>query len=150
MEKKLKRFLRKLSKQITFIKRMYKSMNKIKELPSSEFIIMQVIWKSNEALSAKQIIDLVLNDNEWSPKTIRTLIGRLVDKDFLSKKRKQDVYMYAPIIDEDIYKRHSTKSLLNKLYDGTLSSLVMNFGTPEELTEEEIKDLKKLLDKIEK
>lgn len=64
-------------------------MNKIKELPSSEFIIMQVFWKCNEALSAKQIIDLLLNDNEWSPKTIRTLIGRLVDKDFLSKKENK-------------------------------------------------------------
>lgn len=62
-------------------------MNKNHEIPASELTVMQVIWANKEGLSANQIIDYLSNDNQWSPKTIRTLINRLVDKNFYQKKK---------------------------------------------------------------
>ncbi|MEK4816623.1 BlaI/MecI/CopY family transcriptional regulator [Macrococcus sp. FSL R5-0951] len=86
-------------------------MNKNHEIPASELTVMQVIWANKEGLSANQIIDYLSNDNQWSPKTIRTLINRLVDKNFLSKEKNSKVYIYKPLVKESSYK----KILLNHL-----------------------------------
>ncbi|ARQ03569.1 MULTISPECIES: BlaI/MecI/CopY family transcriptional regulator [Staphylococcaceae] len=124
-------------------------MNKNHEIPASELTVMQVIWANKEGLSANQIIDYLSNDNQWSPKTIRTLINRLVDKNFLSKEKNSKVYIYKPLVKESSYKKNTTKSFINKLYDGALTNLVMNFAKQEKLTDDEIKKLKTLLEKLD-
>ncbi|PKE07277.1 hypothetical protein CW676_03690 [Macrococcoides caseolyticum] len=128
---------------------MYVNMNKNHEIPASELTVMQVIWANKEGLSANQIIDYLSNDNQWSPKTIRTLINRLVDKNFLSKEKNSKVYIYKPLVKESSYKKNTTKSFINKLYDGALTNLVMNFAKQEKLTDDEIKKLKTLLEKLD-
>ncbi|PKE39183.1 BlaI/MecI/CopY family transcriptional regulator [Macrococcoides caseolyticum] len=47
------------------------------------------------------------------------------------------------------YKKNTTKSFINKLYDGALTNLVMNFAKQEKLTDDEIKKLKTLLEKLD-
>ncbi|QRN48641.1 BlaI/MecI/CopY family transcriptional regulator [Macrococcoides bohemicum] len=124
-------------------------MNKNHEIPASELTVMQVIWANKEGLSANQIIDYLSNDNQWSPKTIRTLINRLVDKNFLLKEKNSKVYVYKPLVKESSYKKNTTNTFLNKLYDGALTNLVMNFAKQEKLTDDEIKKLKTLLEKLD-
>lgn len=128
---------------------MYVNMNKNHEIPASELTVMQVIWANKEGLSANQIIDYLSNDNQWSPKTIRTLINRLVDKNFLLKEKNSKVYVYKPLVKESSYKKNTTNTFLNKLYDGALTNLVMNFAKQEKLTDDEIKKLKTLLEKLD-
>ncbi|WP_157827918.1 BlaI/MecI/CopY family transcriptional regulator [Macrococcoides caseolyticum] len=93
-------------------------MNKNHEIPASELTVMQVIWANKEGLSANQIIDYLSNDNQWSPKTIRTLINRLVDKNFLSKEKNSKVYIYKPLVKESSYNLNCNYKL------ATLTNLV--------------------------
>lgn len=59
------------------------------------------------------------------------------------------MYIYKPLVKESSYKKNTTKSFINKLYDGALTNLVMNFAKQEKLTDDEIKKLKTLLEKLD-
>ena len=54
--------------------------------------------------------------------------------------------MYTPLIKEEDYVEQESSSFLNKFYDGALNSMVVNFLEQDKLTENDINELKKILD----
>jgi BlaI family penicillinase repressor len=56
---------------------MRKRMPKIAE---SEWRVMQVLWEHGP-LTANQMVHRLAGEVKWKPRTIKTLIGRLVKKD---------------------------------------------------------------------
>lgn len=119
----------------------------MKELPKisdSELLIMKVLWKSPN-LTASEIISELSPGSDWSPKTIHTLISRLVKKGAIEANKDAAFYHYYPIVSEEECKGAETKSFLHKFYDGSLNLLVANFLKQEKLSTEEIEELQKIL-----
>ena len=54
--------------------------------------------------------------------------------------------MYFPLVTEDEYRVFANKSLLNKLYNGSLSLMMSAFIKNMNLSKTDIEQLKKLLD----
>lgn len=114
-------------------------------ISEAELEVMKVLWKLNEGTSA-QIIDLLKDNSEWKPKTIQTLITRLVSKEFINvDKRNKKSYIYSPNIQEYEYKSYASKSFLEKLYSGSINKMVLSFVKEKKLSKEEIEELKNIL-----
>ena len=110
---------------------------------------MKVIWE-NFPISTNEIIEKFENKSEWSPKTIQTLISRLVKKGIITYEKQSRVYIYTPLISENEYINQESKSFLDKFYNGTINSMVLNFIEEDALSDEDIDELKKILDKSKK
>jgi BlaI family penicillinase repressor len=107
---------------------------------------MKILWELNEATST-QIVDKLLEVSDWKPKTIHTLITRLVSKEAVkAEKIDGKSYMYSPNISEEEYKKYANKSFLQKLYKGSLNLMLASFIKEQKLSKEEIDELKKMLD----
>lgn len=118
-------------------------MNQITE---SELEVMKVLWKLNSATSA-QIIESLENNSDWKPKTIQTLITRLVTKEAIEvDKSNKKSYIYYPKISEEQYKNYANESFLKKLYNGSINLMLSSFIKDKKLSKEDIDDLKKLLE----
>ena len=62
--------------------------NQLPKISEAELEIMKVLW-SNSPQTANEIIEELEDAMDWKPKTIRTLINRLVQKkQFLTTKIK--------------------------------------------------------------
>ena len=75
----------------------------MKELPKisdAEWKVMKVLW-SKSPIPSNDVIQTLENHMEWSPKTIRTLINRLVQKNAIGVNTEGKVYTYFPIVQED-------------------------------------------------
>lgn len=48
-------------------------------ISEAEWEVMRVIW-ARKQLKSSDIIDILQEKFQWSPSTIKTLLGRLVDK----------------------------------------------------------------------
>ena len=107
-------------------------------ISESELEVMKVLWKVKEATSA-EIIENLKDKSEWKPKTIQTLITRLVSKDFIK------AYIYSPNISEHEYKNYASKSYLEKLYNGSINKMVLSFVKDNKLSKAEIEELKDIL-----
>ena len=114
------------------------------KIADTEWQIMNILW-SESPLTAAEIIKIVLKNNEWSPKTIHTLISRLLKKGAIKITKDTPVYHYAPDIAQEELRNLETKSFIEKIYKGSLALMLSTFIQEENLTPKEVEDLEKIL-----
>ena len=114
-------------------------------ISEAEYQVMKLIW-DKAPVSTKEVTEILTVESSWKPKTIQTLLSRLVKKGAIGYKKEGRVFMYTPLIKEEDYVEQESSSFLNKFYDGALNSMVVNFLEQDKLTENDINELKKILD----
>ena len=121
-------------------------MNKLPTISEAEYEVMKVIW-AHAPISTNEVVSKVLETSTWSSKTIQSLLARLVKKGALEYKKQSRVYVYTPLVKEEEYLEKESTSFLNRFYNGTLNSMVVNFLSQNKLTKEDITELRNILDK---
>lgn len=119
-------------------------MNNIPQISDSEWKIMSILW-ADSPLSANEVMKKVAMD--WKPTTVKTLLSRLVKKEAVGFKESNRTYLYYPLVNEETCIKAESKTFLERVYGGGLKAMFANFLEMERLTEEEIDELKKMLDK---
>lgn len=121
-------------------------MKTLPKISEAEFEVMKVIWK-NAPISTNEITEELTKTTSWKPKTIQTMIKRLVTKGALSYEKKSRVFVYTPLIEENEYIDQKSRSFLNRYYNGDLSALFSSYMEDDSLSESEIATLRELLQK---
>ena len=83
-------------------------MNDMPKISEAEYEIMKAVWK-NAPISTNEVVELFEGGN-WSPKTVQTLLARLVKKGALGYEKRGRVFVYSPLIDEEEYRREESSS----------------------------------------
>lgn len=120
-------------------------MNDMPKISEAEYEIMKAVWK-NAPISTNEVVELFEGGN-WSPKTVQTLLARLVKKGALGYEKRGRVFVYLPLIDEEEYRREESSSFLKKFYNGALNSMVLNFIDGDKLSPDDIDELTRILEK---
>ncbi len=119
-------------------------MKEMPQISDSEWKVMNVLW-TESPVTANQVMDKVAMD--WKPTTVKTLLSRLVKKEAVGFKENNRTYLYYPLINEEEYVKAESKTFLKKVYGGGLKAMLINFLEIERLSDEEINELKRILDK---
>jgi BlaI family transcriptional regulator, penicillinase repressor len=109
-------------------------------LTNAEHRIMEVIWARGSATVAEVVEAL---DGKDAYTTILTLIRILKAKGYLSRRKEGRAHVFTPAVDRDTVARKATHQLLSKFFAGSPSELVLTFLRDEELTPEELDQIKK-------
>ena len=118
-------------------------------ISESEWRVMKIVWKY-APISTNEITERLVKTTTWNPKTIQTLIKRLVTKGALAYEKQSRVFVYTPLVDENEYIGQESRSFLNRFYNGNITSMLSAFIENEKLTENEISTLRSLLSKDSK
>ncbi len=121
-------------------------MKPLPQISEAEFEVMKVIWK-HAPISTNEITEKLTKTTKWSPKTIQTLIKRLVTKGALSYEKQSRVFVYTPLIEEKEYIGQESRSFLKRYYDGDITAMFSAYIEDEKLSESEIDTLRSLLAK---
>lgn len=119
-------------------------MKTLPQISEAEFEVMKIVWKY-APVSTNEITDRLVKTTSWSPKTVQTLIKRLVTKGALAYVKQSRVFVYTPLIREEEYIVWESRSFLNRFYGGNLSSMLSAFIDHDRLSEEELKTLRSIL-----
>ncbi|MFE5429286.1 MULTISPECIES: penicillinase repressor BlaI [Bacillaceae] len=120
-----------------------------KNIPSiseSEWEIMNVLW-DKAPQTANDIIGSLQESTHWKPKTIRTLLDRLVQKDVVGVNKNLRVYTFYPLYTQEECQRAETESFINRIYGGTLKSMLVQFIQEDTLSDDDINELRFILNK---
>ncbi|MEM5017989.1 penicillinase repressor BlaI [Metabacillus indicus] len=120
-----------------------------KNIPSiseSEWEIMNVLWEEAPQ-TASDIISSLQESTDWKPKTIRTLLDRLVQKDVVGVNKNLRVYTFYPLYTQEECQRAETESFINRIYGGTLKSMLVQFIQEDTLSDDDINELRFILNK---
>lgn len=121
-------------------------MRNLPQISEAEFEVMKIVWK-HAPISTNDITERLLKTTNWSPKTIQTLIKRLVAKGVLTYEKQSRVFVYTPVVKESEYIGQESNSFLARFYDGDITAMVSAFIENDKLSETEIDTLRSLLSK---
>ena len=123
---------------------------KYKSLPDSELKVMTVIWKNKTKMSTGEILSNIKNETNWKLSTLQIILSRLVDKGFLKIEKIDRFNYYSSLIDSNKYKIYETKNFIKKMYNNSGKKLIASLIEDDEmLTDEDIAEIKKMLNKGE-
>lgn len=117
----------------------------IPNISESELEIMKVLWNARGDVTT-QYINKEVEEYGWKRTTISTFLTRLVEKKAVSAEKRGSVYYYTPLISQKEYRKAQTKNLIKSLYNGSIRELAVSLFTEEKLSEEDIKELRAMLD----
>lgn len=124
-------------------------MNALPQISEAEFEVMKIIWKY-APINTNEITDQLVQTTTWSPKTIQTLIKRLVNKGALSYEKQGRVFVYTPLVKENEYIGQESNSFLKRFYNGDITAMISAYIENDKLSEKEIEDLRSLLSRRSK
>jgi len=121
-------------------------MKRLPQISEAEFEVMKIIWKY-APISTNEITDRLVKTTTWNPKTIQTLIKRLVTKGVLSYEKQSRVFVYTPLVGEAEYIGQESSTFLNRFYNGNITAMVSSFIDNEKLSKAEVDELRSILSK---
>ncbi len=119
--------------------------NPIPKISDAEWIVMRVLWARGEATSSEVVAELE-KDTDWKPKTVQTLIRRLLQKGALHYEKQGREFLYRPAVTESACEQAASRQFLDRVFDGKLAPFLATFVESASYTEEEIAELKRILD----
>lgn len=120
----------------------------MKDLPKisdAEWQVMKILWDQSP-LTANDIAEKLANEIDWSPRTIKTLLNRLMNKKALGVQQEGRIYYYYPLVSREECARLERDSLLKKVYNGALKPMLAAFLEEQDLSPREIEELRQILD----
>ncbi|RAK56538.1 BlaI/MecI/CopY family transcriptional regulator [Phenylobacterium deserti] len=113
-------------------------------ISAGESQVMEALWSSGP-LSADEIVRQVAPAQGWGEATVKTLINRLLKKKALVSERSEGRTLYRPLISREAYLTEESQGLLDRLFGGRLAPMVAHFARQQQLSPEEMAQLKRLI-----
>ena len=117
-------------------------------ISDAEWGIMQVLWESGATLTSAEIVLRVNNKRDRSPRTIKTLLQRLVAKGFVAytvDDADSRVYHYVPKVSQEECIQRENQEFVSLYYKGDVGGMLARFIGDSDLSPEQIKELTALL-----
>lgn len=110
-----------------------------------ELEIMKVLWKTGPA--NVQTVQQNLG-RPLAYTTVQTMLNVLHRKEKVKRTLKQKAYFYRPSISRAAVAKQTVADLVERLFSGSATSLVMSLLETQQLSGEELARLRNLLDEV--
>ncbi len=117
-----------------------------KGLSGLEWELMRHIWRLPGDITVRRVLEEAYPNGEKAYTTVQTVMNNLEAKGYLRKEKIGLVNFYKPVQRREDMVHAETRNFVKKVFDGSFISLANYLIGSENLTAEEIDDLKKLLD----
>lgn len=114
------------------------------EITASEWEVMRVIW-SLGSVNSRDLIDILQQKRDWQDSTIKTLIGRLVKKGYLTATKDGRRFSYTATVAEVVEMDHATQGLFDHLCEMKKGQTLTNLVETTTLSQADIQQLQTVL-----
>ena len=114
------------------------------QLTKAEEQLMQILWKQERAFM-KDLID-AYEDPKPATTTIATLLKRMQDKNFVDYIQYGRSREYFPMVKKKDYFSKHVNGIIKKFFNNSASQFASFFTEETNLTKEELKELKSIID----
>jgi predicted transcriptional regulator len=114
---------------------------KSRTLTDGEHRIMEVLWNRGSATVA-EVAEALEGKDGTAYTTILTMLGILRAKGYVCCSKQGRAYVYTPKVGREDAARKAVRHLLTKFFAGSPAELVLTFLRDEELSPEELDELK--------
>lgn len=119
------------------------------KISQSELDVMNVLWRE-APLGAAEVADRLTESKDWSDRTVKTLLARLVEKGALSTEKDGRRFLYTPLVSRAGYAGPATRNFAKRLFGGRAAPLVAHLAEGDGLSETDIAELEALIARLKK
>lgn len=116
-------------------------------IPESELEIMKVLWERSPQ-TLPEIVGNVRRVMPWEAVTVKTLLGRLVKKQFVRRSGSRRNYLYEPLVERTAVLKSSVRRFMDTMFDGAPGAMLSFFVRSGELSPEEIAELERTIEEL--
>ena len=120
------------------------------DLGEAEFGVLKALWDKGPATVREVLVHLHDRGRRVAYTTVQTLLNRLEQKRYVTSDKSDLAYVYRAKVSRERVIRSRLKTLLSQLYDGAAGPLVLQLVRTETLKPEEIEELQKLIDELDR
>ncbi len=112
-----------------------------------ELEILNIVWEKGEA-SVQDVVDDILRKRKTAYTSVLTMMRNLHKKGYLTYRQEGRTFIYSAAIEPDEIKHNLLKNTLEKVFKGSSVELVQHLFQSEDLSKEEIAEIKKLIKEL--
>lgn len=116
-------------------------------LSENEWYIMQVLWEKSPS-TLREICDALKSSKGWTKHAVSSFLKRMLEKGAVKVDDNGKVKGYSAIWNKEDTILEETSSILERVYRGDLLLMVSNAVKEQKLSDEEIEELKSVLDNM--
>src|SRR5947208_9672847 len=95
-------------------------------ISDAELVVMKAVWE-RAPVTANQVVEALERQRHWKPKTIHTLLSRLVQKRALAFNKKGREFHFWPRVDATEYADAASRSCLSGFFDVEVAAFLACF-----------------------
>lgn len=119
-------------------------MSKAPRISDAEWEVMKALW-DHEPMTAVDVLARLPHEL-WKQKTVNTFLVRLEAKGVVASKREGRANVYHSLLSESECRRTEGSQFLSKVFRGEVAPMMLHFIENEDLSGDDIDELRRLLD----
>lgn len=119
-------------------------MSNLPRISDAEWSVMEVVWE-HAPRTANEIVEVLQPQTRWNPKTIKTLINRLVNKGALAYQKSGRTYLYSPAVPQPAMEQRLVGGLIQGAFRGSAERLILRALESGQTSRDELDAIKKLI-----
>ncbi|MCB1584232.1 MAG: BlaI/MecI/CopY family transcriptional regulator [Marinicella sp.] len=125
-------------------------MNNIPKPTKTELAILNIMWTISPA-TVRQIHEEIIKSGKTSYTTTLKMLQVMHQKGLVTRNSEYKAHIYEPALTKKETQKQMLDDLKNRLFGGSISSLVLQaLGSNAKTNQSEIDEIKALLEKVEK
>ena len=117
----------------------------VPQISDAEWEVMKAVWE-RQPVPASDVVEQLGRERKWAPRTVKTMLNRLVAKGALAYEVEGKRFLYKAKVNRDACIRRESRSFLSRVFDGSVTPAVVHLLTHSNLSDDELKQLRRILD----
>ena len=118
-------------------------------LTASEWNVLECLWRHSPQTVMELVAELKCRVG-WAKSTTITTLRRMEEKGLVRSETIGKAKHYTPLVAREEADRRETRSFLDKVYRGSVGLMMSAMAQRQELTEEDLRQLRAILDQAER
>ena len=115
------------------------------QISDAEWEVMKAVW-DRQPVPASDVVERLRGEQGWAPRTVKTMLNRLVGKGALTYEVDGKRFLYTAKVNRDACVRRESRSFLSRVFDGSVAPAVVHLLTHSKLSDDELKQLRQILE----
>ena len=115
-----------------------------------ELLILQVLWEESPLLvgDVQERLAKGRARRDLTYSTVITVLNVMVRKKYLKREKQGKAFLYSPLVTEERVGQNMLGDIVDRVFDGSASSVMMNLLEKGDMAPDELKEIRKMINRI--
>ena len=109
-----------------------------------ELAILKILWKQSP-VSIREVREALAGFRKLAYTSVMTIMNIMTRKKYLERTKKGKTFTYSPLVSETETTRNMLSDMVERLFDGSAATAMLNLLETSDIDEDELIELKKLI-----